>query len=205
MSSETIEVKKREQVGTAACNKLRATGYVPANLYGHGEANVNLAVRHDAIGNVIKHGTKILALTGDISDTALLRDVQWDAFGMEVLHVDFTRVSKGESVEVTLPLHLHGEAPGTSQGGILGHVLHELTILCPASAVPEDLQVNIAKLNLGEAIHASEIEIPAGASLVTDGGELVVHIVKPAGATEDADAADEPEVIGQADKQEDAN
>ncbi len=197
MSSETLEVKKREGLGTLASNRLRQTGYIPANLYGHGEPNVNLAVRADAMNTIIHHGTKLLALTGDINDTALLREVQWDAFGIDVLHVDLTRVSRTELVEVTLTVELHGEAPGSSEGGQLSVVAHELTIRCPASDIPEHLHINVSGLHLGQAIHASDVKLPDGAQMVTQGTEVVVHVVKPAGMVDEADSglSVEPELI----------
>lgn len=198
MSSETLEVKKRDGLGTLASNRLRQQGYVPANLYGHGEPNVNLAVRADALNNIIHHGTKLLSLTGDVSDTALLREVQWDAFGMAVMHIDLARVSQSELVEVTLPVELHGEAPGTSEGGQLSFVSHELTIRCPASDIPDHLRVTIGGLHLGQAIHASEVNLPNGAKMVTPGQVVVVQVVKPVGMlSDDADAglSAEPELI----------
>ena len=198
MSSETLEVKKRELVGSNAVKQLRNKGEVPAILYGHGEANINLSVRADAINNIIKHGTKMLSLTGGVTDTAILRDVQWDAFGMDVLHVDFTRVSQTEAVEVSLPVELHGEAPGTSEGGVLNFTMHEVSILCPASSIPEHIVVNISKLHVGDAIHASDIALPAGASMVTAAHEVVVQISKPAGGgdvTAESEASAEPELI----------
>ena len=196
MSSETIEVKNRQEVGTAACRRLRASGYIPANLYGHGEQNQNLSVREDSLRSIIQHGTKVLSLTGDISDTALLREVQWDAFGIDVIHVDLTRVSSSETVEVTLPIELHGEAPGVFEGGQLAVPMHVLTIRCLAASVPEHLTVNLSNLHLGGAIHANEVPLPEGAELVTPGAEVVVHLVKPAGleAVEDSSGA-EPELI----------
>ncbi len=198
MSSETLEVKKREGLGTLASNRLRQQGFVPANLYGHGEPNVNLAVRADALNSIIHHGTKLLALTGDVADTALLREVQWDAFGIEVMHVDLTRVSRSELVEVTLPVELHGEAPGSNEGGQLSFVCHELTIRCPASDIPDHLHVNVSSLHIGDAIHAHEVKLPSGAEMLTPANELVVHVVKPAGQSDDeleASLSVEPELI----------
>lgn len=204
MSSETLEVKSREELGTLASNRLRQTGYIPANLYGHGEPNVNLAVRADAINAIIHHGTKLLSLTGDISDTALLREVQWDAFGIEVMHVDLTRVSRSELVEVSLPVELHGEAPGSNEGGHLSVEKHELVIRCPASSIPENLVVSVAGLHMGQAIHASDVKLPDGASMVTPATEVVVQVVKPAGMVDEADSgqAVEPELIGKKDDED---
>jgi large subunit ribosomal protein L25 len=202
MSSETLQVKKRDGVGTTASKKLRQSGEVPANLYGHGEANLHLSVSADAINNIIKHGTKLLSLTGDVTDTAILREVQWDTFGVDVLHIDLTRVSQQESVEVTLPVHLHGEAPGSSEGGALTFTTHELTIRCPASQIPEHLEVNISRLHLGQAIHANEVPLPSGAEMVTDAHQVVVQITKLAGDTSlDDGSAVEPELI----RKKDAN
>ncbi len=164
---ETIVVKTREAVGTSRVRKLRATGLVPAILYGHGQENVNLAIAKEAVNTVIKHGSKMLALTGDIQDTALLREVQWDSFGVEILHVDLARVSKDEAVEITLPVELHGEAPGLSEGGQLKFTTHELTIRCPAGSIPEHLVVSIAGLHLGQSVHANEVKLPEGASMIT--------------------------------------
>lgn len=201
MSSETIEVHKRAGVGSIAARKLRRAGRIPAILYGHGEENVNLSVDSEAIDRVIQHGAKLLSLTGDVSDTALLRDVQWDAFGIDVLHVDLTRVSQTEAVEITLPIELHGVAPGASEGGVLSVNLHEITISCPASKIPDHIQVNIGDLHLGDSVLASEVALPEGATLVTKDSDVVVHIGMPSTVEEEGEEAvpsadgSEPELI----------
>lgn len=196
MSSETITVSKRTAIGSNASKRLRATGQVPAILYGHGEENVNLSVRADALHNIIKHGTKLLSLTGDVTDTAILKEVQWDAFGIDIVHVDLNRVSATEAVEVTLPVHLNGEAPGVSEGGQIAFITHELAIKCPASSIPEFISVNISKLHLGQSIHANEVALPEGATMVTFGGQVVVQVARPTQASDETEAAaTEPELI----------
>lgn len=196
--SETIEVKKRDLVGSRAVKKLRSQGLVPAILYGHGEENINLSVRKDSLGLVIRHGSKILSLTGDVTDTALLREVQWDTFGTEILHIDLNRVSQSETVEVTLSVELHGEAPGLNEGGQLNFVTHELTINCPAASIPEHLVVTVNGLHLGQSIHANEVKLPEGASMVTPGSIVVVQIAQPRVVADDAAATAEPELIRKA-------
>lgn len=193
---ETIEVKSRAAVGTSRVRKLRASGLIPAVLYGHGQENVNLAITKEAVNSVIRHGTKMLALTGDIQDTALLREVQWDSYGVEILHVDLARVSKDEAVEITLPVELHGEAPGLSEGGQLKFTTHELTIRCPAGSIPEHLVVSVSGLHLGQSVHANEVPLPEGASMVTPSSVVVVQIAQPTAAAEEtASTASEPELI----------
>ncbi|MEM8736520.1 MAG: 50S ribosomal protein L25 [Planctomycetota bacterium] len=201
MSTETVEVQKREATGSISSRKLRQTGHVPAILYGHGEENVNLSVSADSIGKVIQHGSKILSLTGAVTETALLKEVQWDAFGIDVLHVDFTRVSQSEAVEVTLPVELKGEAPGIAQGGKFAFALHELTISCPANAVPENLVVDISGLEMGQSINVGEVALPEGSSVVTNATDVVVQVTIPSSMkgkqaeAADDDVAAEPEVI----------
>ena len=98
--ADTLNVTKRQQQGSANCRRLRRAGQIPANLYGHGQENVNLALATDDLMGVLRHGGRMVQLAGDVSESALIREVQWDAFGSEVLHVDLTRVSAGELVEV---------------------------------------------------------------------------------------------------------
>jgi large subunit ribosomal protein L25 len=198
MSSETINVQIRDAVGSNAVKRLRATGHIPAILYGHGEKNVNLAIRGDLITNAIRHGAKLVNLTGEITDTAVMRQVQWDTYGAEVLHVDLFRVSTSESVEVTLPVHLHGEAPGSNEGGQLVFQTQELTILCPVTRIPESLEVNIGKLHLGDSIHSDEVVLPEGASLVSSPSQVVVQVAAHTAPTDEELAGEggaEPELI----------
>lgn len=185
-----IEVQSRSGLGTRAVARLRGQGLVPAILYGHGEENICLAVKREAIDHMIKQGTKLVNLSGAAKDTAVLREVQWDTYATEILHVDFARVSATEMVTITLPVELHGEAPGLNEGGQLRFATHELTIACPAVRIPESIRVTISSLGVGQAIHASEITLPEGAKMVTPGEVVVVAVFKPAGeATPDAAAA----------------
>ncbi|MFN5275021.1 MAG: 50S ribosomal protein L25 [Planctomycetota bacterium] len=195
---ETIEVKKRDTKGSRAMIKIRESGAIPAILYGHGEENVCLSVSLDTINNLIKHGTKLVNLRGDITDTALLRAVQWSSMGDYIIHVDFARVSQTETVVVTVPVHLHGEAPGAmSAAGQLRFVSHELSVRCPASKIPEFITCEIGHLQLGQAVHVNELMLPEGVVPVTPGSIVVAQVVAAAGADVEASVpmAAEPELI----------
>jgi len=186
---ETIEVQKRDVIGSWKVRKLRAQGLVPAILYGHGEANVCLSLKIETVLSLVRHGSKLVSLTGAITDTALLRDVQWDSMGSEIVHLDFARVSQTELVEVSLPVHLHGEAPGAVGTGKLRFLTHEVTIRCPAASIPEFLTVDISHLLLGKSIHVNEMTLPAGASAVTPGPVVIVQVVTQAGEAAEPVAA----------------
>jgi large subunit ribosomal protein L25 len=177
---ENVEVESRSGVGSRAVARLRGKGLIPAVLYGHGEANLCLSVKREALDNLIKHGTKLVMLSGGASETAILREVQWDTYGTEIIHVDFARVSQTEMVTITLPVELHGEAPGLNEGGQLRFASHEITIACPAVRIPESIRVTISSLGVGQAIHAGEVTLPEGAKLVTPSEVVIVSVFKPA-------------------------
>ncbi len=191
---ESIEVAKRDVLGSRAMIKIREKGLIPAILYGHGQENVCLTVSLDTVNSLIKHGTKLVTLTGDVSDTALLRSVQWSNMGDHIIHVDFARVSQTEDVEVVLPIRLHGE---TTAGGQLRFVTHEIQVRCSAMKIPEYLLCEIGSLRVGQSIHVSELTLPDGAEAITPGSVVIVQMAAVAGET----AADgtgvtaEPELI----------
>jgi large subunit ribosomal protein L25 len=195
---ETIEVAKRDVLGSRAMIKIREKGLIPAILYGHGQENVCLTVSLDAVNNLIKHGTKLVSLSGDIVDTALLRAVQWSSMGDHVIHVDFARVSQTEDVEVTIPIHLHGEAPGAlSAAGQLRFMTHEIVIKCPAALIPEYLVCEIGALQLGQSIHVSDLTLPPGATTITPASIVIAQVAVAAGDAAAAALASqiEPELI----------
>jgi large subunit ribosomal protein L25 len=177
--AEVFNVSKRDEVGRQANKRLRRSGQIPAILYGHGEASISLTIKRDEVNSAIRHSSKRIDLRGDVTESALIRAVQWDPFGIEVLHVDLQRVSETDTVEISLTVELRGDAPGVREGGIVNFITHEIELECPVSAIPEHLYVNVANLHLGEAIHASDLELPAGATLLTDGHAVIVSCIAP--------------------------
>ena len=187
--AENLKVKRREKLGGGNNRRLRRAGQVPAVLYGHGEASIALAIDSTAIMNVIRHGHKLVKLQGDASDGAFIKAVQWDVYGKGLIHIDLLRVSDTEKVRTTVTVELKGTAVGLSEGGIIEFVLHELEIDCPAASVPEKLIVNVNELHLEQAIHAKDIVLPQGATLVDDPELVVVHCITPHVVEEEPAAA----------------
>ena len=95
--------------------------------------NVSLAVAADALTAAIRHGSRLVSLTGAVNESAFIRELQWDTWGTHIVHVDFTRISEHEIVEVRVPVELRGEAPGVREGGVIVQHIHEVEIACPAS------------------------------------------------------------------------
>jgi large subunit ribosomal protein L25 len=198
--AEQLTVELREIQGKLNNRRLRRSGTVPAVLYGHGLENVKLSVSEEALGLALRHGSRLVNLVGGVNESAFIRDLQWNTWGTQVLHVDFTRISADEEVEVTLTIELRGEAPGVRSGGVVEHLIHQVEIACPAGSIPEKLKVNINHLNLDDTITLAQLEIPQGARLLTDDLEAVmVQCVIPAEMPEEEAGAageGEPEVIG---------
>jgi len=197
--AETIEVQLRDQVGKRNNRRLRRSGSVPAVLYGHGEQNLNLSMPAEAIDAAVRRGSRLVNLSGAVNDRAFIRDLQWDTFGLSLLHVDLTRVSEHEMVEVEVAVELRGEAPGVREGGVISHLIHQLKIECEVTAIPERIHVNINHLKLNEAIKIADLKLPAGVKVEADPEEIVVECIVPVVEEEEglAEAVPaEPEVIG---------
>lgn len=196
--AEQLTVQIRETRGKKNARRLRQNGLVPAILYGHGEANVSLSVPADKIAAIVRHGSRVLTLQGDVQDQVLIRDLQWDPFGATVLHVDFARVSAEERVIVRLPVELRGEAPGVREGGMINHVVHETEIECRVTDVPDRVVINVNQLHVGGALTIADLELPPGARVLADADLIVVQCVEQVAVVEEEapPSPAEPEVIG---------
>ncbi len=150
--TDVLNVSVRDELGSGPVRRLRRAGRIPAILYGHGEANVNLSIPTAEIKAALRHGSKLVDLQGGVNEKALIRIVQWDCYGSDVLHLDLTRVSEQERVEVTVSLELKGEAPGSKEGGIVDHHLFDVEIECPAGEIPDKLVASIKNLHLGQSL-----------------------------------------------------
>jgi large subunit ribosomal protein L25 len=199
-----MEVQPRTGSGSHKAARLRRQGLVPAVLYGHKEATVSVAVSGEELHKAIRHGARVLDLKADgKTEKVLIRELQWDHLGHEILHVDFARISADERIHVTVPVELRGTAPGTAAtagGGLLDQPLHTLPIECLAVNIPESIRVNIGELQIGQSIHVKELHLPEGVKVLADPDAIVVQVKAPAAEPEPgvAPAAEiaEPERIG---------
>lgn len=197
--AEVLNVEVRKSYGKRHAKRLRNGGAIPAVLYGHGEQTVSLAVSRDQFATAMRHGSRLVELKGGVNESALIRDLQWDTYGTGVLHIDFTRVSADERIEVTVPVELRGQAPGARQGGVVQHLAHEIKIECLATAIPDKIQLNINHLEIGGSVTIGQLELPQGAKLLSDPDAVAAQCVEPAAEVEEAAATTEgaePEVIG---------
>src|SRR5438876_2011799 len=169
-----LVAEMREGRGKQAARRLRRTGKVPAVVYGHKEETLSVALSLEEVEKTIRRGVRVVDLkAGGKEEKALIRDVQWDHLGKELLHVDFTRVAADERIVVTVPIQLRGTAPGVTAGGVLDQPLHALSVECLAISIPESIRVNIGELQIDSAIHVRELVLPAGVKAMSDADAIV--------------------------------
>ena len=118
---EVRDSAKNKGTGTKFSRKLRKQGRIPAIIYGHGQANTPISLARDSVWEMIKKKTHLaeLQIDGGANETVLVREIQWDYLGKEIIHLDFARVSASDAIETEVPIELRGTAPGTAEGGIL--------------------------------------------------------------------------------------
>jgi len=189
--------------GTTEARRLRRNGLVPAVVYGHGEETLAITLPRAELVNAIRHGVRVVDLrAGNKEEKALIKDVQWDHLGKELLHVDFARVSMDERIVVSVPLELRGTAPGVNAGGVLDQPIHSVSVECLAISIPESIRVNIHELQIDMAIYVRDLVLPPDVKVMTDPDAIVVHVTapvaepEPTAAAAEAPTAAEPEVIG---------
>jgi large subunit ribosomal protein L25 len=197
--AEVLNVQLRETRGKRNARRDRRSGHLPAVLYGHGKETLSLLLSVEEFRAALRHGARLVKLAGAVDEQAFVRQLQWDTWGSNVLHVDFTRVSEHERVRVRVTLELRGEAPGLKAGGVVKQQFHDVEIECEATALPDRLYVNVNQLEMGSSIAVGQLELPPGVVVFAEPETVVVECVEPVEEVEEAAAAPgevEPEVIG---------
>jgi large subunit ribosomal protein L25 len=205
-----LAVAKRSVKGSTACRRLRRAGRIPGVVYGHAIDPQDIEISWETLAPVLKAGSRVVDLDveGHV-EKAMFRDIQWDTFGSEVNHVDFLRIDPNDRVEVEVPIVLKGTAPGTLAGGVLDFHLHSVTLECLAIAIPDNISVKIGDLQIEQAIHVRDLELPANSVVKNDPETVVVqvkHIIEVDATAGEAGAEPgptQPEIVGRKVKETD--
>lgn len=202
----SLKAEIREDTGTKSAVKLRGQGRLPAVVYGHKEKSVAISLDERTLVEGLHHGHRLIDVQiGKKNEKMIIKDLQYDYLGKEIIHVDLMRVDVTELIKVTVPIELKGKAQGTHEGGIIeGHADH-LEVECKATDIPESILVSVKDVRVGDSLHVGDIELPEGVKLVSDASMLLVTcgLVAAAKSTEELEeempAA--PEVIGEAEEE----
>ena len=201
MEIEVIAAK-RELQGTGASRRLRHAGKVPGIVYGGNAAPVQIELDHNALYHALRkeafHASVLTLNVDGAKESVLLRDSQWHPYKQQVLHVDFQRVDKTHKIHVKVPLHfLNADvAPGVKTGGgKVSHVMTEIDVTCLPGNLPEFIAVDMGGMELGHAIHVTELTLPEGVELVAHllhENPAVASITLPRGMKSDEPAPEAP-------------
>jgi large subunit ribosomal protein L25 len=202
MAKQSIHItaQPRESLGSRKVKRLRDQGLIPGVVYGHKEAVVPVTLPKKELTTHIDRGAHVFDLTLDgKAQKVLVKDVQYDHLGLEILHIDFARVSLDERVEVTVPLELKGTPKGEAEGGVLQQIVAELEIECLVTDIPDRITHNVSEMAIDDTLHLRDVTLPPGAKAMQD-PDLIVAMVKVIEEEAAAPAAEaesaEPEVIG---------
>jgi large subunit ribosomal protein L25 len=194
---------ERSLQGTGASRRLRNSGKTPGIVYGAGADTQLVELDHNALWHALKkevfHSSILDLEVGGKSQQVLLRDVQYHPFRQLVLHVDFQRVDAKKKLHTKVPLHFMNQETNPAvklSSAVISHVVNEIEIECLPSALPEFLEVDLAKIEAGQTMHAKDIVLPAGVALVAHveaENPVIASATIPAGAIAEEGAAAEGE------------
>jgi len=202
-----LKAEPRSSAGRSAVRKLRARGFIPAVIYGSKVKPQSLQVAARDINAMMSHasGENVLVeleITGEKSNrAALVQEVQHSPVGGEIVHVDFHAISMDQAIQAEVPLEAGGTPVGVKTfGGLLEQSLRALAIECLPRDLPDRISVDVSQLNIGDAIHVRDIQLPSGVTAKVPADLTAFSVVAPVveeepAAVEAEAAAAGPEVI----------
>jgi len=209
-----LSAEKRTESGKGAARQLRATGRIPAVVYGQGDEGLSVSLdahETDLLFHRISVDNTIVNIDVDGEKepiSTLIREIQTHPFKPDILHVDFYRIQAGVEVEVEVPVHVEGTPVGVmDNGGVLQLVVHDLAVACIPSKIPDQIVIDVSGLDIGDALHVYDIDMPEGVRALIDEERTLATVNLPRQEVEEPAEGDEMdvEVIGEGDEAPDAD
>ena len=192
----TLPAETRERAGKGASRELRRNGRVPAVIYGGKEEPTPIHVEAKELVRQLGTGhfmnSIVMIDVGGKAVRTIPKDVAMHPVSDRPVHVDFLRLSKDAKIQVAVPVVFvnEEESPGLKKGGVLNVVRHELELVCESDKIPDDIQIDVTGLEVGDSIHISHVTLPEGsASAITDRDFTIATVVAPS-ALKRAEAAE---------------
>ena len=198
-----LKAIKRENTSTGSNNKLRASGYIPAVLYGGKDPNQNISISKKEISTIINSDTflsKVLEIEVDgKKEKVIPRDIAFNVVSEEPIHIDFMRVLSGKKIILEIPVKFinHPDSPGLKRGGVLNIVRRKVELKCPAETIPDEIVVDLTGTDIGTSIKISSIKLPENVlPTITDRDFVVATVAAPTVIKEPEKPAEEAPVEG---------
>ncbi|GAF14281.1 LSU ribosomal protein L25p [Bacillus sp. JCM 19046] len=189
-----LKAKERNDLTGHQTKQIRNEGFVPGVLYGKKIESKPVSVESVAflktLREVGQNGLFDLQLESGKKHHVMVQEIQVDALKNHYTHIDFFEVDMKVERDANVPVHLEGDAPGASEGGIVNHLLYEITVHCLPADIPESITVDISELNVGDTLSIAEIRSSVSVEIVNEDEEAVVT-VQPPTVTEDPDETEE--------------
>jgi large subunit ribosomal protein L25 len=193
----TLPAEPRERAGKGASRALRREGRVPAVIYGGKEEPLAIHVEAKELVRQLNTGyfmnSIVMVDIGGKKVRALPKDVALHPVTERPIHVDFLRLAKDAKIQVAVPVVFinEEESPGLKKGGVLNVVRHELELVCESDKIPDNITIDVAGLDVGDAVHISMVKLPEGSeSAITDRDFTIATLVAPS-ALKKTEAAEE--------------
>ncbi len=184
MKQVSLNAIKREKTGKETSKKLRKQGLIPAIVYGPRFQPLPIAVKANEIESIlIKHRGETILFNLQLTNgepskiQAVLKEYQLHPVTDKIIHIDFLAIHEKETITIDVPLEFVGKPVGISKGGVLEILLHELTVECLPSNIPDKISVDISHLDIGDVLHVKDIKVPEGIKVVDDPEETVVTVI----------------------------
>jgi large subunit ribosomal protein L25 len=207
MEKVSLKAAERNDTAKPARKKIRNQGRVPGIFYSRHTSPINIDVIEKELHPLVfTSKTHLISLNieGHEEQDCIIKDVQFDPVSDRVLHFDLLGLTKGEKIQLEVPVQLKGTALGIKEGGVLQHVLHKLEVECLPKNIPEHIELDISSLEVGDSIHVEDINIE-NLEILNSKDSLIVSVThakikeEPVLAAEEigeAEEGTEPEVIG---------
>lgn len=201
----TVKAEKREGRGKNDSRRLRRDGKIPVVIYGGGGESVSAVADLKDMAAILRTDSGVntvfsFDIAGVGAGDVIFQDRQIDSIKGRLMHADLRRVVKGEKIELTVPVHLTGEAIGLKEAGaVLNQSLHDVKVLCEPANTPDSIDIDVTDLKAGESIHISDLKVGKGIEIHGDPDEVVasILIVKEEELEPQTEAGAEPEVTGE--------
>jgi large subunit ribosomal protein L25 len=186
-----LQAEKRDGTGKGVARRLRAAGRVPGVFYGKDVEPVPISVDSREMFHVLHGaagGNALVDLVVDGTDhLAMAREIQRDHIHNKLVHIDFLAVSRTEKITVNVPVIEIGDAAGVKEGGVVEHHLREVSVECFPQDVPDQIEIDITEVTLGDMVHVSDLTAPEGVEILTNPEDAVLSIITPAALRTEAD------------------
>jgi len=160
MSEHEMKASIREKTGKANARRLRRTGFIPCTIYGVEEKSVSLTTNRKEMEKLLSEAHSVIKIVIDgKEERCVVKEIQHHPVKGNIIHVDMQRIKAGQEIQLSVPIKFIGDAPGVKLGGVFQTIRSELDISTLPKYLPDEIEIDISKLELGDSLHVSDLQL----------------------------------------------